>query len=47
MSQVSAFFLRGINLGGRNRVPMAELRQLADRLGAGSIATHLASCSSP
>lgn len=43
MSQVSAFFLRGINLGGRNRVPMAELRQLADRLGAGDIATHLAS----
>lgn len=43
MSQVSAFFLRGINLGGRNRVPMAKLRELADRLGAGDIATHLAS----
>ena len=43
MSQRSAFFLRGINLGGRNRVPMAELRELADRLGAGDIATHLAS----
>ncbi|MBD8021173.1 DUF1697 domain-containing protein [Brevibacterium gallinarum] len=43
MSQRSAFFLRGINVGGRNRVPMSELRALAGRLGAGDIATHLAS----
>jgi uncharacterized protein (DUF1697 family) len=35
--------LRGINVGGRNRIPMAELRTLLTELGASSVATHLQS----
>lgn len=35
--------LRGINVGGRNKVPMAELRELAGRLGWGEVETYIQS----
>ena len=35
--------LRGINVGGRNKVPMAELRALASGLGYADVATYIAS----
>lgn len=35
--------LRGINVGGHNKVPMAELRELAATLGFGEVRTHLQS----
>lgn len=33
--------LRGINVGGKNKVPMAELRALATRLGWSDVATFV------
>ena len=38
-----AALLRGINLGSRNRVPMAELRRLLSDLGLADVRTHLQS----
>jgi uncharacterized protein (DUF1697 family) len=35
--------LRGINVGGRNRVAMADLRQVAESLGHTEIATYIQS----
>ena len=35
--------LRGINVGGQKRVPMGELRALAERLGLGDVATYIQS----
>jgi uncharacterized protein (DUF1697 family) len=35
--------LRGINLGGRNKVAMADLRQLAESLGHTDVATYIQS----
>ena len=35
--------LRGINVGGRNAVPMARLRQLLEDLGFRNVATHMLS----
>jgi uncharacterized protein (DUF1697 family) len=35
--------LRGINLGGRRKVPMARLRELMDELGYEDVRTHLQS----
>jgi uncharacterized protein (DUF1697 family) len=35
--------LRGINVGGRNRLPMADLRALVVGLGHGEVRTHLQS----
>jgi uncharacterized protein (DUF1697 family) len=35
--------LRGINVGGRNRVAMADLRQVAESLGHNEIATYIQS----
>ena len=35
--------LRGINLGGHHRVPMAELRSLVAELGHGDVATYVQS----
>lgn len=35
--------LRGINVGGNKKVPMAELRALAEALGWGSVATWIQS----
>jgi uncharacterized protein (DUF1697 family) len=38
-----AALLRGVNVGGRNKIPMAELRGLAAELGFLDVATHLQS----
>ena len=38
-----AVLLRGINVGGRNRVPMADLKVLLTDLGATSVTTYLQS----
>jgi uncharacterized protein (DUF1697 family) len=38
-----AALLRGINLGGRNKVAMADLRQLAAALGHAEVATYIQS----
>jgi uncharacterized protein (DUF1697 family) len=38
-----ALFLRGINVGGRNRVPMAGLRALIEAQGFGGVTTLLQS----
>ncbi len=38
-----AALLRGINLGGQHRVPMAELRALAQELGFGAVGTYVQS----
>jgi uncharacterized protein (DUF1697 family) len=35
--------LRGVNVGGHNRIAMPELRQLLDSLGHTDVATHLQS----
>jgi uncharacterized protein (DUF1697 family) len=35
--------LRGINVGGHNRLPMADLRALVSDLGHGDVRTHLQS----
>jgi len=35
--------LRGINVGGKNKVTMAPLRQLLDELGYSNVATYIAS----
>jgi uncharacterized protein (DUF1697 family) len=35
--------LRGVNVGGNNRVPMAGLRELMGELGYGDVRTHLQS----
>ena len=35
--------LRGINVGGRNKVPMAALRQLLEELGYTDVASYIAS----
>lgn len=39
----TVLLLRGINVGGRHPVPMAELRELLDGLGLGPSRTHLQS----
>jgi uncharacterized protein (DUF1697 family) len=38
-----AALLRGINVGGRKKVPMAALRELLDGLGYADVITHLQS----
>lgn len=44
MSVRCALLLRAVNVGGRNRVPMAELRALlGERTDLGDIATYIAS----
>ena len=43
MSTMYAALLRGINVGGHRRVPMAELRTLLGELGHEDVATHLQS----
>lgn len=35
--------LRGINVGGHNRLPMSELRELIESLGAEEVATYIQS----
>lgn len=36
-----AVLLRGVNVGGRNRLPMADFRAALDRLGCTEIATYV------
>ncbi|MFE4450358.1 DUF1697 domain-containing protein [Streptomyces sp. NPDC056796] len=43
MSTMYAALLRGINVSGHRRVPMAELRALLGELGHEDVATHLQS----
>ncbi|MFF4252463.1 DUF1697 domain-containing protein [Streptomyces sp. NPDC001663] len=43
MTTTYAALLRGINVGGRKKVPMAELRQLMEGLGHDGVRTHLQS----
>ncbi|WP_406391200.1 DUF1697 domain-containing protein [Streptomyces sp. NBC_00887] len=43
MSTMYAALLRGINVGGHRKVPMAELRTLLTELGHGDVATYLQS----
>jgi uncharacterized protein (DUF1697 family) len=38
-----AVLLRAVNVGGRNKVPMARLRELADGLGYTGVSTYLQS----
>ncbi|MCL4674546.1 MAG: DUF1697 domain-containing protein [Pararhodobacter sp.] len=40
---VRILLLRGINLGGRNRLPMADLRALLTGLGLSDVQTHIQS----
>lgn len=40
---ISVLLLRGINVGGRNALPMAELRALLEGLGAEDVATYIQS----
>jgi uncharacterized protein (DUF1697 family) len=35
--------LRGINVGGKNKVPMAELRTMLEELGFSNVSTYIAS----
>ena len=35
--------LRGINVGGRNKVPMADLRELMTSLGLTDVTTYIQS----
>jgi uncharacterized protein (DUF1697 family) len=35
--------LRGINVGGKNKVPMAELRRLFEETGCGSVSSYIQS----
>ncbi|QFR96271.1 DUF1697 domain-containing protein [Streptomyces tsukubensis] len=41
MTTTYAALLRGINVGGKNTVPMAELRALFGELGFDGVRTHL------
>lgn len=41
--QALAILLRGINVGGNKKIPMAELRDLLDGLGYAGVRTHLQS----
>ena len=41
--QRHVIFLRGINVGGRNRLPMAQLRDICTSLGCGNVSTYIQS----
>ncbi|QNP75657.1 DUF1697 domain-containing protein [Streptomyces roseirectus] len=43
MTTTYAALLRGINVGGHRRLPMADLRALLETLGHGAVRTHLQS----
>jgi len=43
MSARRVALLRGINVGGGKKVPMAQLRELFDRLGHGAVRTYVQS----
>ena len=38
-----AILLRGVNVGGKNKVPMAELKKCLEQLGYNSVRTYIAS----
>jgi len=38
-----AILLRGINVGGKNKIPMAELRDCLEKLGFSHVSTYIAS----
>ena len=38
-----AVLLRGINVGGRNKVPMAQLKDMLQQLGYTNVTTYIAS----
>lgn len=43
MSGVTIVLLRGINVGGKTSLPMADLRAVAEELGAGEVRTYIQS----
>ena len=43
MSQPFVLLLRGVNVGGRNKLPMADLRELLCELGAEDVSTYIQS----
>lgn len=43
MKKTYLALLRGVNVGGKNRVPMAELRERLERLGFSNVKTYIAS----
>ena len=43
MDQVWVLLLRGVNVGGRHRLAMADFRILLDSLGFQGVATHIQS----
>lgn len=43
MSEIKVLLLRGVNVGGANRLPMPEFRQLLSELGLSDVVTHIQS----
>ncbi len=43
MNQIKVMLLRGVNVGGANRLPMPEFRQMLTELGLGQVQTHIQS----
>jgi uncharacterized protein (DUF1697 family) len=43
MTTVYLALLRGINVGGKNKVPMAELKACLEELGCDNVRTYIAS----
>ena len=43
MTTVYLALLRGINVGGKNKVPMAELKACFEELGGENVRTYIAS----
>lgn len=43
MSEVKVLLLRGVNVGGANRLPMPEFRQMLSELGLLQVQTHIQS----
>lgn len=43
MSEIKVLLLRGVNVGGANRLPMPEFRQMLTELGLSDVQTHIQS----
>ncbi len=43
MTEIKVLLLRGVNVGGANRLPMPEFRQLLTELGLSDVQTHIQS----
>lgn len=43
MTQIKVLLLRGVNVGGANRLPMPEFREMLAGLGLGQVQTHIQS----